>query len=111
MTRLSSIAIAAALLASALPACSALGATGDGAIRIGYADLNLASDAGRAALSNRVGRAADRLCMVGQVRGLGQTQGCRRDVISTTAPQVALAIQNATVRFADAGSAIVVTLR
>jgi len=110
MTRLSSITIAAALLASALPAVPVLAAA-DGIIRVAYGDLNLTSENGQAALTDRVRRAADKLCLVGQVRGLDQTLGCRKDVMTTTAPQIAMAIQNATVRFADAGSTIVVALR
>ncbi len=90
------VLIAAAAAARAGDACpeeavmSAVPA-GTAAIRVSYADLNLATDAGSRALYQRITAAAHRVCAVSDIRdldGLAADRSCEQAAIEQAVHQV-----------------------
>ncbi len=89
------VLVAAAATARAGDACSAqasrAAAPGTAAIRISYADLNLATDAGNRALFQRITAAAHKVCAVSDIRdldGLAADQACERAAVEQAVQQV-----------------------
>lgn len=81
--------------------------------RVGFADLNLRSEAGVAALKQRVHAAADRLCLSIGVEPLQtrmQTLTCRDGAIASAAPQVRQAIARAAASQPAGNEAVTLTL-
>lgn len=63
--------------------------------RVGYADLNLASPAGIAALRQRVATAVKQICGKAEVRDIhsdNRVEDCRRKARAGVEPQLALAL-------------------
>lgn len=82
-------------LAAALAAASSPAAAQAGSVTIGFGDLNLASQAGRDALSRRIDGAADRLCgdfspLELKMNALSRT--CRADILADARAQLARVI-------------------
>jgi UrcA family protein len=89
------VLVAGAATARAGDACSAeasrAAAPGTAAIRISYADLNLATDAGSRALFQRITVAAHKVCAVSDIRdldGLAADQACARAAVEQAVRQV-----------------------
>jgi UrcA family protein len=60
------------------------------AVEVQYQDLNLANDAGRAALDSRISAAARQVCgdyMPTELKWREMARACQRDVIASAAPQ------------------------
>ena len=90
MFRSTFLALAAAAAAIATPAA----AQGD-SITIGYGDLNLASQAGRAALDQRIDGAARQLCgefSPLELKGMALNRACRAGVLADARAQLARVI-------------------
>lgn len=87
-------------------------ATGQ-SVRVSYADLNLAHDAGRTALQGRVLSAARNVCELEDSRELSllsATKSCRSGAIAAAQPQIDAAIaavRKGTVTVLDAAALIV----
>jgi len=75
-TNLPAIAFALAALASTLPS-SAI-AAGERSEKVPYGDLNLATEAGIAALDRRLDRAVERVCGDSQTRNPSAQRGIKR---------------------------------
>lgn len=90
-SKIASIAlVAAALTGAAAPALAQPAATAQ-LVSIGYSDLNLASDAGRATLQTRIDNAADRACAYNGVVSLREimfSSRCRDDFQAKAEAQV-----------------------
>ncbi len=114
MTRLSSLALASAVIAASLsftvPAVAAPVADGN-AILVHYGDLDLSTEAGRDMLDRRVQRAANKLCHAGGERDVGFIQACRANVMETTNPAVQVAIRDSANRLAGADTSLRAALR
>jgi UrcA family protein len=84
------------LLAAALAAATPGAATpAERLVRVAHADLDLATDAGVAALDRRIRAAANRLCEAGAARSVIEQRAgmrCRMDAIATAAGQRSRAI-------------------
>ena len=108
-------ALAALAVAGALVVPTAGSAAEITTARVSYADLNLATDKGKSALSHRVSYAADQLCGVGKWKALGLTaeaSACSDDAVASAQPAVKAAIAAArrgSVTVLE-GSAVVITL-
>ena len=96
---LAALLVSWASAASAGSACSAPGpeaAAADGAasrqaVRVSYADLNLATESGARALSERLTQAARKVCAAGDIRdlvALAQSASCARAAVAAARAQV-----------------------
>lgn len=88
---LASAALAAAAAFAAVPAS----AEAPTKIMVSYADLDLASAGGSAALEGRIKQAARHICGSEQAPGLVEAEmvrKCRADVISSARPQLSAAL-------------------
>jgi UrcA family protein len=98
MTRLSPLAFAGALFATSLTVLSANPA--QAATRhVSYADLDLSSAAGRAAMDQRISRAATSVCFA-QYRDLQLAGACRSDTVARAKADLDQAIRRNTVQVA-----------
>jgi len=71
-----------------------------------YADLNLASADGAAALKGRIGRAADKVCGVSSQLSLhsaASAKNCSKLAVAKAMPQVELALAKAGTQLAESG--------
>jgi UrcA family protein len=87
---------------------------GQPTLRVSHADLDLRSDAGRAALEGRVHRAAFRLCADNGVRDIERqimSHSCIAKAVASAAPQIDLAVANRGRTRLAAGRSVTVTLR
>lgn len=106
-------AMAAILVASALVVPTVSQAATNQSVRVSYADLNLASDAGRNALAGRIYSAARSVCEIEDSRELAlssATNSCRNGAIAAAQPEVDAAIaavRKGTVTVLDAAALIV----
>ncbi len=94
LSNLARAAVVAAALAAAAPAI----AEGAKSVKVSYADLNLSSAPGKAALERRIARAADRVCRVGHEQGLqlkAAAKRCAAETRESTQPAIELAHRNA----------------
>lgn len=82
------------ILAAMAVATAAVSPAETPSITVSYADLNLASPAGRAALETRVARAARRVCdgATTDLRSLMATRKCITLAQNTARPQIDLAV-------------------
>ena len=80
MTRLSPLAFAGALVATSLTILSS-SPVQSAAIHVRYGDLDLATQAGRAAFDARIARAARTVCYLDSSTALEQAN-CRRDSVA-----------------------------
>jgi UrcA family protein len=107
-------AVAALVAAGALVLPTVTRAADINTARISYADLDLASKVGQHSLTNRIEFAADRLCGVGNWKGLALADAandCSSDAVSSTMPQYEAAVAAArrgSVTVLD-GAALIVT--
>lgn len=83
------VLVAAATAARAGTECaehaSSTAAAGTQTVRVSYADLNLATDAGSRALYQRITAAAHKVCAVSDIRdlaGLAADQSCERAAVT-----------------------------
>jgi len=98
MTRLSPFAFAAAILATGVTVmASAPAAAATRHVR--YADLDLTTAAGRAALDIRINRAVTTVCWI-ENGNLTGAEGCRRASIAAAREQVQHVIQGQAVQLA-----------
>ena len=110
MTRFTSLALAAAVLAGALAPIAAP-ARSENAVRVSYSDLDLSSSDGRAVLTRHLRRAADTLCGAGKIRDLAVLTACRTDVLAGIRPSIQLALEKSAVRVARIDTATARALR
>lgn len=107
MTARPLFALAAALATSLFAAAPTAAETRS--ISVSYADLNLASAAGRTTLENRIARAATRVCRYNGSPDLKSQQlalGCRTTAMADALAKVELAAANSSSpQYAAAGSA------
>jgi len=105
------LALAGAIIST--PAYAAI--QGDArSVTVRTADLNLSTEAGRAALTRRIGYAATVVCGRADVRDLvavQATQGCRTAAIDGAMPQVQLALSGAKAGVQLAANTISVTAK
>jgi UrcA family protein len=102
MKKIVSLALAAA---AAMAPCPALAKNSvqifeDGSYRIAvsYADLNLATEAGKRRLDNRVRAATNRVCTPSSAMSLKQVMvvpECRKRIAQSARPQIELAVRGA----------------
>jgi len=80
--------ITAAALALSVPAWAA---TEQVSVRVSYADLDVEQTAGRQALEQRIGRAADRICRyVSPFATMRMKRECRASALASVQPQLAM---------------------
>lgn len=109
-------AFAAVVVAAALVVPTVSQAAQSNSVRVSYADLNLASDAGATALQRRIGFAARVVCEIEDSRQLplaSATNVCRSDTIASVRPAYEAAVASArhgTVIVGE-GAALIVTGR
>lgn len=110
-------ALAAVALASALVVPTVSQAADATAVRVTYADLNLATDAGQYKLRHRIGYAADRVCEVGErsldLKRAVAARSCRTTAVADAEPAYLAAIglaRRGTVTVLD-GAALIITAR
>jgi UrcA family protein len=97
------LALAAAAATASFPAY-AQDVTSSTEVR--YADLNLASADGAAALKARVTHAADKVCGVSRdlsLRSTAAAKGCAKIAVAKAMPQVELALAKAGTQLAESG--------
>ncbi|MEP6785029.1 MAG: UrcA family protein [Sphingomonadales bacterium] len=88
MIRILTVVAAMALAAHVAPAQAA-------SVAVSYADLDMSSAGGHAQLEARIAAAARRVCRVTDNRNLGEVMaanGCYRDAVAATKPQLAALI-------------------
>ena len=88
-------AIGALIVASALVVPTVSQAASTNSVRVSYADLNLATGAGRTVLDGRIAGAARRACEIEDSRDLALAQvtnSCRTGAIASAQPAVNAAI-------------------
>lgn len=117
LVKIGAIALAAAMTTAAFaPAAYAMDETVVEAntvrpvAHVKYADLNLATDAGVKSLNDRVRRAATKMCFEKGSRDLRNElagYACRDTAISSAAPQITAAINNAGTQVAANGGATI----
>ena len=106
-------ALGALFVASALVVPTVSQAASTNSVRVTYADLNLASDSGRAALNGRISGAARSVCEIEDSRELAlasATDNCRSGAIAAAQPAVDAAVAAArigSVTVMDAAALIV----
>ncbi len=121
LVKISAIAFAAAMTTAAfVPAANAMDETIVEAhtqrpvAHVKYGDLNLTTDAGVQALHGRVRRAANAMCLESgrqDPRRESLALACRNTAISSAAPQIAAAIDNAGMQVAaNAGTTISIAM-
>ena len=109
-------ALGAMIVASALVIPTVSQAAEVNSVRVSYADLNLANQAGRAALHGRVAHAARSVCEIEDSREYKlatATNACRSDAIAAAQPAIDAAIaavRKGTVTVGSA-AALIVTAR
>jgi UrcA family protein len=109
-------AFAAVLVAAAFVVPTVSQAAESNSVRVSYADLNLASDAGQHALQRRIGFAARVVCEIEDSRQLplaSATNLCRSETVASVRPAYEAAIASArrgTVIVGE-GAALIVTAR
>ena len=109
-------AFAAVVAAAALVVPTVSQAAESNSVRVSYADLNLASDAGANALQRRIGFAARVVCEIEDSRQMQlatATNLCRSDAIANVRPAYEAAIASArhgTVTVGEA-AALIITAR
>ena len=115
MLKSSLVALAAMLAAASASAEAPVTIVGgQPSVRVSYADLDLASAAGRKALEGRVQRAASRLCVDNGVRDLERRMGgrdCIARAVASAAPQIELAVAGHGKAQLPAAKAVTVTFR
>lgn len=121
LVKISAIAFAAAMTTAAfVPAAYAMDETVVEAntvrpvAHVKYADLDLATDAGVKTLHGRVRRAATKMCLESgrqDLRREMEGMSCRNAAITSAAPQITAAINNAGTQVAaNAGAAITIVM-
>lgn len=109
-------AFAAVLVASTLVVPTVSHALESNSMRVSYADLNLASDAGQRTLGRRIVYAAKVVCVIEDSREISlstETNACRGDAVTRARPAYVAAVNAArrgTVTVLDA-AALIVTAR
>jgi UrcA family protein len=109
-------AFAAVVVAATLVVPTVSQAAESNSVRVSYADLNLASDAGADALQRRIGFAARVVCEIEDSRQLPlatATNLCRSDTIASVRPAYEAAVASArhgTVTVGEA-AALIITAR
>lgn len=109
-------AFAAVVVAAFLVVPTVSQAAESNSVRVSYADLNLASNAGATALQRRIGFAARVVCEIEDSRQLplaSATNACRSDTIASVRPAYEAAVASArrgTVIVGE-GAALIVTAR
>lgn len=107
-------ALSAFVVASALVVPTVSQAASTNSVRVSYADLNLASNFGRAALDGRIAGAARSVCEIEDSRELAlakATNNCRFGAIAAAQPAVDAAIAAARIGSVTVmdGAALIVT--
>ncbi|WBX82994.1 UrcA family protein [Sphingosinicella microcystinivorans] len=120
LVKISAIAFAAAMTTAAFaPAAHAMeetvieANTARPVAYVKYGDLNLATDAGVKTLHDRVRRAATAMCVERGIRDLRREMAgiaCRNAAISSAAPQITAAINNAGTQVASNAPAITIAM-
>jgi UrcA family protein len=106
------LAIAAILVASALVAPTVSQAATTNSVRVSYADLNLATDAGRHSLEGRIAYGARVVCEIEDSRDLllaAATNACRGDAVEGARPAYEAAVAAARHGTVVVGAALIVT--
>lgn len=109
-------AFAAVVVAAALVVPTVSQAAESNSVRVSYADLNLASDAGANVLQRRIGFAARIVCEIEdsrQLRLAAATNACRSETVANVRPAYEAAVASArhgTVIVGE-GAALIVTAR
>lgn len=98
MTRLSPLALAGALFATSLTVLSANPAQA-ASRHVSFADLDLGSAAGRAAMDRRINRAASSVCFA-ENSTLQLARACHRDTVAQAQADLDQAIRRGTVQVA-----------
>lgn len=104
-------AFAALVTASALLVPTASQAATSHSVRVSYADLNLASDAGRGTLERRISYAAKTVCEIEDSRELAlasATRLCRNDAIESGRPSFEAAVSAARRGMVTVGAAALI---